>query len=98
MADKLCSGKHCPMQYTYDVSNCKCQDACEYYTPITDEELAGGLWMLFLLWYLCEHDPEFKANIEEAAKKYVNTHLNLNGVKCKCEERKEIQNGKNGSD
>ena len=46
-----CSGLNCPMQYPYDVENCRCVDTCPYATKIpyttadklramSDEELA----------------------------------------------------------
>lgn len=32
-----CSGSCCPMQHnTMNVSECKCTDTCEWYTPATD--------------------------------------------------------------
>ena len=29
-----CSGLNCPMQYPYDVENCRCVDTCPYATKI----------------------------------------------------------------
>ena len=28
-----CSGRHCPMNYTLDISECQCTDTCPYFTP-----------------------------------------------------------------
>lgn len=37
MKKRKCSGSRCPMQHgTVNVEECKCADACEYYTPVTD--------------------------------------------------------------
>nr|DAE14298.1 MAG TPA: hypothetical protein [Myoviridae sp. ctSBU9] len=67
-----CSGLNCPMQYPYDVENCRCVDTCPYATKIpytnadktramSDEELAD-IFLRADFCKCCEHEKDGVCN------------------------------------
>lgn len=57
-----CSGVRCPMQYTFEINNCRCNRECPYFTPTIRMEHVTVQHV-----YLCENGNE-NGNVNESSK------------------------------